>query len=47
VELSGFAAGIEGNAVNGGDRAGSFGTAGTIPTMPPDAEGSEEVVPLT
>lgn len=30
----GFAAGILGNAVKGGDRPGSFGIAGTIPTCP-------------
>lgn len=33
-ELSGFAAGMDGNAVSGGDEPGLFPTAGTIPTMP-------------
>lgn len=34
-ELFGFAAGIEGKAVSGGDEPGLLPTAGTIPTMPP------------
>lgn len=34
-EVFGFAAGMEGKAVSGGEEPGSFPTAGTIPTMPP------------
>ena len=34
-ELFGFAAGMEGKAVRGGDKSGSLPTAGTIPTIPP------------
>lgn len=33
-ELSGFAGGMDGNSVKGGDAPGSLGTAGTIPTIP-------------
>jgi hypothetical protein len=33
-ELFGFAAGMEGNSVSGGDEPGLLPTAGTIPTMP-------------
>lgn len=34
-EVFGFAAGMEGNAVSGGEDPGLFPTAGTIPTIPP------------
>jgi hypothetical protein len=40
-ELLGFAAGMEGKAVRGGEEPGSLPTAGTMPTIPPLAAAAD------